>query len=275
MRAEIQGCALSDSPKKQRLWQKPLLHIPIGGRVFKPSLIPTLGFLLLLPALLRLGIWQLDRAEEKRQLITALELKSEQEPISLSQALEQDNPDMTRVVSEGRPVKGVTLVIDNQTRDGRLGYEIYGLWQPKGGQQPILVSRGWLPRKDFYEKVPEVPAFEAQQLEGSLYFSKGANAVVANNAVWQEYDKMWLLGQFDFQTLAEKVEKMGYDSAPFIIRMQPDTQSKFVRQWALVASPPEKHIAYAIQWFAMAFALVMLFIILNLKRVKHNESTSS
>lgn len=266
---------MSDSPKKQRLWQKPLFHLSIGRRVFKPSLIPTLGFILLLPVLLRLGVWQLDRAEEKRQLISALELKSEQAPVPLDEAIALKTPDMTRIISDGTPVSDVTLVIDNQTRDGRLGYEIYGLWQPSGGQQPILVSRGWLPRKDFYEKVPEIPAFEAQQLEGSLYFSKGANAVVASNAVWQEYDGVWLLGQFDFQTLAEKVEKMGYDSAPFIIRMQPDTQSKFVRQWALVASPPEKHIAYAIQWFAMAFALVMLFIILNLKRVKHNESTNS
>ena len=266
---------MTDSPKKQRLWQRPLFQLPIGNRVFRPSIIPTVGFLLLLPVLLRLGVWQLDRADEKRSLISALEQKADVEPVRLSEALELETADMTRVISKGKPVPEVTLVTDNQTRDGRLGYEVYGLWQPQGYETPILVSRGWLPRKDFYEKVPEVPIFKADTIEGSLYFSKGANPVVANNAVWQEYDNVWLLGQFDFETLAEKVMQMGYDSAPFIIRMQPDTESEFVRQWPLVASPPEKHIAYAIQWFAMAFALVMLFIILNLKRVQHHESTNS
>ncbi|GAA4359033.1 hypothetical protein GCM10023151_09580 [Kangiella marina] len=230
---------------------------------------------MLLPLLLRLGLWQLDRAEEKRQLINTLEQRSTAPAVDLSEALQVKDPDMMVVTSEGKPISGVDLVIDNQTRDGRLGYEIYSLWQPTNFEQPIIVSRGWLPRKDFYQKVPNIPPFEAARLEGSLYFSKGANSVVADNAIWQEYDGIWLLGQFDFQTVAEKVKQMGYDSAPFIIRLQPDRTSKFVRQWPLVASPPEKHIAYAIQWFAMALALVMLFIILNLKRVKHNESTSS
>ncbi len=274
-RCIITGVVLNESPVKPRFWQKPLVKVKVGKRTFQPRLIPTLGFILLLPVLLRLGVWQLDRAEEKRNLINELETKSQAEPVPLSEALETDEPDMMAVLTEGQPVSGVTLVTDNQTRNGRLGYEVYGLWQANELQQPVLVSRGWLPRKDFYQKVPEIPPFKAKQLAGTLYYSKGANAVVANNAVWQEFDGVWLLGQFDFQTLAEKVKQMGYHSAPFIIRLKPDVDSEFVRQWEVVASPPEKHIAYAIQWFAMALALVVLFIILNLKRVKHNESTSS
>ena len=271
----IEGNALSNASTTQRFWQKPLFQLTIGKRTFQPRLIPTLGFILLLPVLLRLGLWQLDRADEKRNLISELERKSQAEAVALHEAVELDRPDMMAVLSDGEPISGVTLVTDNQTRDGRLGYEVYSLWQPSELAQPVLVSRGWLPRKDFYQKVPEIPPFNANTIEGTLYFSKGDNAVVANNAVWQEFDGVWLIGQFDFQTLAEKVRQMGYDSAPFIIRLQPDENSEFVRQWALIASPPEKHIAYAIQWFAMAFALVVLFIILNLKRVKHNESTSS
>jgi surfeit locus 1 family protein len=271
----IEGNALGNSSTNQRFWQKPLFKIPVGSRLFQPRLIPTLGFLLLLPVLLRLGVWQLDRADEKRNLINELELKSQAEAVALDKAIEQDSPDMMAVLSDGQPIPGVTLVTDNQTRNGRLGYEIYSLWQPSEYDMPVLVSRGWLPRKDFYQKVPEVPPFNANSIEGTLYFSKGDNAVVANNAVWQEFEGVWLIGQFDFQTLAEKVKQMGYHSAPFIIRLRPDANSEFVRQWELIASPPEKHIAYAIQWFAMALALVVLFIILNLKRVKHNDSTSS
>lgn len=260
---------------KKTFWQKPLFTLAIGRQTFSPSIVPTLGFLLLLPVLLRLGVWQLDRADEKRQLMRVLEQQSQAEAMPLEQALKHEKPDMMPITSSGKAIPGVTLVTDNQTKNGRLGYDVFSLWQPDHYDKPVLVNRGWIERQDFYQKVPTIPAFKASHIKGDLYYSKGHNPVVASNAVWQEFDGVWLIGQFDFQTLAEKVKQMGYDSAPFIIRLEADDKSGFVRQWELIASPPEKHIAYAIQWFAMALALVLLFIILNLKRVKNNESTSS
>lgn len=269
------GHALSQTPAKPRFWQKPLLQLSFGQRRFQPHLIPTLGFLFLLPILMNLGLWQLDRAEEKRTIISELEVSSNAPETSLTQALQQDKSDMATIETSGQPIPEVQLVVDNQKQDGRLGYEIYSLWQTPESDLPVIVSRGWLPRKDFYQKVPEIPPFEADSIQGSLYFSKGANSVVADNAQWQQHDGAWLIGQFDFQTLAEKVKQMGYDSAPFIIRLKPDDNSEFIRQWQLIASPPEKHIAYAVQWFGMALVLVFLFIFLNLKRVEHDESTTS
>ncbi|WP_417445770.1 SURF1 family protein [Kangiella sp.] len=258
---------------------KPLFQISLAGRLFAPTLIPTIAFLLLLPVLLRLGVWQLDRAEEKRQLIANLEAKSSEQSISLEQALQLDNPDQTKVTVAGQPVSDVYLVVDNQKHEGRLGYEVYALWQTESGSSGklpkyILVSRGWLPRRDFYEKVPDIHKFTDNQLSGQLYFSKGSNQVVAQNAQWQKFDDAWLIGQFDLETLAEKAGEIGYYTAPFVVRQQADPGSPFVRQWELVASPPEKHIAYAVQWFGMALVLIILFIVLNLKRERQDESAN-
>lgn len=258
---------------------QPLFRLPVGGRLFAPSLIPTIAFLLLLPVLLRLGVWQLDRAEEKRELIASLETKSSQQSISLQQALQLEQPDQTRVTVAGQSVKDVHLVVDNQKHEGRLGYEIYALWQiePNGSEQLpkyVLVSRGWLPRQDFYQKVPDIPKFTDNELSGQLYFSKGSNRVVAQNAQWEKFEDAWLIGQFDLETIAEKAGEIGYHTAPFVVRQQADPNSPFVRQWELVASPPEKHIAYAIQWFGMALVLIILFIVLNLKRERQDESAN-
>lgn len=258
---------------------KPLFQISVGHRNFAPTLIPTIAFLLLLPVLLRLGIWQLDRADEKRQLIASLEAKSSQPSMSLEQALQLEQADQTKVAVSGQAVPNLHLVVDNQKRDGRLGYEVYALWQTESkasGQLPeyVLVSRGWLPRQDFYEKVPTIPNFEDQSLEGQLYFSKGSNQVVAQNAQWQKFDNAWLIGQFDLETIAEKAGEIGYHTAPFVVRQQAEPNSPFIRQWELVASPPEKHIAYAIQWFGMALVLIILFIVLNLKRERQDESAN-
>lgn len=258
---------------------KPLFQISLAGRLFTPTLIPTIAFLLLLPVLLRLGIWQLDRAEEKRQLIANLEAKSSEQSMSLEQALQLDNPDQTKVMVAGQPVSDVHLVVDNQKHEGRLGYEVYGLWQTEAeasDQLPpyVLVSRGWLARQDFYQKVPNIQKFSDNELSGQLYFSKGANQVVAQNAQWQKFDDAWLIGQFDLETIAEKAGEMGYHTAPFVVRQQADPGSPFVRKWQLVASPPEKHIAYAVQWFGMALVLIILFIVLNLKRERQDESAN-
>lgn len=258
---------------------KPLFQISVGSRSFAPTLIPTLAFLLLLPLLLRLGVWQLDRAQEKRDLIASLEAKSSQSSIALEQALQLENPDQTKVTVAGQPVSDVHLVVDNQKHEGRLGYEVFALWQTNSKDPQllpnfVLVSRGWLPRQDFYEKVPTIPDFVDQSLEGQLYFSKGSNQVVAQNAQWQKFEGAWLIGQFDLETIAEKAGEIGYHTAPFVVRQQAEPNSPLVRQWELVASPPEKHIAYAIQWFGMALVLIILFIVLNLKRERQDESAN-
>jgi len=53
----------------------------IGNKTFKPGIIPTIVFLLVLPVLLRLGFWQLDRAEEKRELIALFEQQNKRGPL--------------------------------------------------------------------------------------------------------------------------------------------------------------------------------------------------
>lgn len=254
------------------LWQKmlsqPLFSLKIGARYFQPTLIPTVVFLLLLPVLISLGLWQLERAQEKRDLKANLEVKSQLAEVSLEEALAQDNPDQTAVVFLGQPLSQEFLVIDNIRQGRELGYEILAIHQPEQNDKPVLVSRGWLPRKDFYQKVPEIPEFNDSFIKGRLYFSKGVNQVVASNAQWEQFENKHLIGQFDMQTIQEKAAQIGYDVAPFIVRQSPDLESGFVRNWPLVASPPEKHTAYALQWFAMALALVILFIVLNFKRSK-------
>ena len=254
---------------------KTLFRLAIGRYTFAPSLLPSLAFLVVLPILVKLGFWQLGRADEKQVMLENLQAKAHLPAMTLQQALEQTEPDQTLVQVHGQSVESVFFVVDNQKRAGRLGFEVYGLWQAENGKDYYLVSRGWLPRKDFYQKVPAVPSFQQTELKGTLYFSKGGNKVVADNAHWQKEGNSWLIGQFDLQTIAEKAREIGYDTAPFVIRQQAQLDSPFVRQWDLMASPPEKHLAYAIQWFGMALVLIMLFMVLNLKRVQKNESASS
>ena len=52
---------------------------------------------------------------------------------------------------------------------------------------------------------------------------------------------------------------------PFIIRLGKQSANGYVREWAVVAMPPERHYGYALQWFAMALVLLIIYVSLSLK----------
>jgi len=62
----------------------------------------------------------------------------------------------------------------------------------------------------------------------------------------------------DSQILAKK---LGYSVFPFQIELDKGLPDGFNREWQTTTiMSPEQHTAYAIQWFALAFTLTILFI---------------
>ena len=68
---------------------------------FRPGWLPSLMVLLLLPGLLALGVWQLQRGEEKRALLNSFEARRQAEPISLEQLEPMRDPAYRRVQLRG------------------------------------------------------------------------------------------------------------------------------------------------------------------------------
>ncbi|MBF3306266.1 hypothetical protein HKW73_33805, partial [Pseudomonas aeruginosa] len=60
------------------------------------------------------------------------------------------------------------------------------------------------------------------------------------------------------------------------IRLEPGDAS-FDTDWPLVSMPPERHTGYAVQWFALATALLALYLYLGVRRAreKNHESRDS
>jgi len=62
-------------------------------------------------------------------------------------------------------------------------------------------------------------------------------------------------------------KKLAYPLLPFQIELDNNQQSGFKREWqATTVMLPEQHIAYAIQWFALAITLTILFIWYSYKK---------
>jgi surfeit locus 1 family protein len=68
----------------------------------------------------------------------------------------------------------------------------------------------------------------------------------------------------DSQILAKKLD---YSLFPFQIELDKDQAEGFKREWQTTTIMlPEQHTAYAIQWFALALTLTLLFIGYSCKR---------
>ncbi|MBW6284478.1 SURF1 family protein, partial [Pseudomonas aeruginosa] len=82
-----------------------------------------------------------------------------------------------------------------------------------------------------------------------------------------------LVTQLDIPALWQAFGRAGL---PWEIRLEPGDAS-FDTDWPLVSMPPERHTGYAVQWFALATALLALYLYLGVRRAreKNHESRDS
>jgi len=240
----------------------------IGNKIFKPGLIPTIIFLLVLPVLLRLGFWQLDRAEEKRTLIELFKQQNESGPLLIKDYIKLDHKLNYRTAQvKGKYNTEKQIFIDNKIHQGKTGVYVLTPFKLKGSEYSILVNRGWVPMVIDRSALPVIKT--PQQfltLSGKIkVLSKKPFTVgdqFQSNVGWPA------LMQWTNIALIE--EKSGLKLLPYIFLLDEKDQSGYVRNWKPVVMRPEKSTSYAVQWFALALALTVIYIVVNLKTVKES-----
>jgi len=224
-----------------------------------PEWGPSLVLLLVLPLLLSLGFWQLHRAEEKRQLLGQYNLRIQQPP----EVLTGHEPDYTPVSVTGYYDNQHTILIDNQFYHHQVGYDVISPFMDTGSGRVVLVNRGWIPRLSVADKLPVVPPALGQQTIIGLVHKPKSTFVLAHArfaSVWP-----WITEELRVKEIQAVLGKSLY---PSVVLLSPEAASGFVRQWGFVtAVPPERHQAYAMQWFILALILVIIYIKLSIRRL--------
>jgi surfeit locus 1 family protein len=228
---------------------------------------PTLVYLCLLPLLIALGIWQLGRSEEKRVFLEqqGQELASS-EIIQLSKASE-DNVDELRykkVQATGHYDQAHQFLIDNQISAGKAGYFVLTPFVLQGEAKAVLVNRGWVPLNQQRSILPDLQISNEQtQVTGRINQFPSVGIKLAGAEIPTEG---WpsVVQVVDSSVLAKK---LGYSIFPFQIELDKDQPEGFKREWQTTTMMlPEQHTAYAIQWFALALTLTILFIWYSFKK---------
>ncbi|MDX1299445.1 MAG: SURF1 family protein [Pseudomonas sp.] len=236
---------------------------------FRPGVLPSVLVLLMFPCLIALGFWQLARADEKRDLLAAHQAQQLVAPISIDELEQHPNPAYTRVQLQGFFDAQHPLLLDNRTRDGKAGVEVLQPFYDQASGLWLLLNRGWLPWPDRrvmpifatpdtplrLQATVYVPLGEAFQLQGELPATGWPRLVseVKPNALWQQ---------------------LGRAGLSYEVRLQPGPAS-FQSDWPVVAMSSDKHIGYAVQWFALAAALLGLYTYLGLSNARETRHEPS
>ena len=235
---------------------------------FRPGIVPTLVVALLLPMLVSLGFWQLSRGAEKSALLNSYAERRAAEPMASTELQNTQDPAFRRVRLHGQFDPEHSVLLDNRQRDGKVGVELLQPFQDQASGLWLLVNRGWLAWPD--RRMPPQFTTPKQPLsvEAWVYVAPGATFQLhadPNATTWPQ-----LVTAVEPARLWTALERDGF---AYQLRLE-NGPASYQADWPIVAMGAEKHIAYAVQWFAMAIALLGLFIYLGWHNAKEKHHGS-
>lgn len=248
------------------------------NRQFTPRLWAVVLYAALLSCMLWLGNWQLDRAALKVSMAQAATEARLAAPVSLNDV--EDIPSAaqryTRVSVSGQYDAAHQLLWDNRTHKGQAGFEVLVPLQLDDGQV-LLVNRGWTPPGASRADLPDVslPASANTRVTVEGLLSRPSKGFASGDALSPEGAWPRLLQYLDYPAISRT---LGAPLVPALLQVQTmsedgtdstvmsDRPEWLVANWQPAASGPAKHYSYAFQWFAMALALSIIFVVVNLRK---------
>lgn len=210
-----------------------------------------------LALLVQLGLWQLQRADEKRELLA----QQTRAQTSIEYLSHSDPEPLAPVSLPGQFLQTPVFLLDNQIYKGKAGYEVLMVLQQDMDTRGILVNLGWIAAGADRRQLPDIAVpDEPVRIEGRLTpITKGLTLSDDNwSASWPKR-----IQQID---LPQMEKLLGIPLYPWHVRLDTPLLETLVLDWQVVNMPPEKHQAYALQWFSLALALaVWLFWFFRLR----------
>ena len=240
--------------------------LQFGSYRFAPALWPSVAFAVVFPVLLSLGYWQMDRAAAKKELVEQRAATEIVAPLEVDGDTQLTAEDRYRpAVVRGRYVAEQQWLLDNRVYRGQPGYHVFTPFVIEGERAPsLLVNRGWVSVGETREYLPLLPVPEQTvSLRGRLD-SPASVGLVVGEVPLQSIEERVLVQSLDIRALAaaRHMQLLGY--ALVIDEGQP---GGLQHDWSPIPQMgPEKHLGYAVQWFGLAVALLIIFVGVNTRR---------
>lgn len=208
-----------------------------------------------------LGIWQLSRAQEKRAIISSYEQRTTHTPYQAKDLSEVKDWRFFQAKLLGEFDNKHTFLLDNKIFKGKIGYEVYTPFKAKGLSKPILVDRGFIPLGVSREAIPAVP----KTSKGSVVIQGMLNVPPRYASFGEMIDSSrnkWPM-RIEYVNLGEISTLLNSNFFPYVLTLAPESPSALQVKWQIVTMDPNKHMGYAVQWFAIALTLLIISVFLN------------
>lgn len=241
------------------------MTLTIGNRVFAPQAWAVAGTLVLLAAFVGLGWWQVGRAHEKRAMVESF-ARGTATSIVLDGVTVDELPRYQHVTAQGEYEPGRQVLLDNMpSSTGQAGYRVLTPLRRAGAAKLLLVDRGWVPLGPSRERLPSVVVRKgARTVAGRLDQLpvpgvRIGPAQAPGAAGWPRV--------LNFPITADIEAVLGEPVESRILLLDASSPDGYQRVWRpALGFPPERHLGYAMQWFALALAALVIFVALSLKR---------
>lgn len=225
---------------------------------YRSNWLPLVAGLLLIVLFVRLGIWQLDRAEEKRGIIAAA---AEAPHFPANRLGAEQPPRYASIRLDGRFDRHRHILLDNQVLNGRPGVHVWTPFHAETHGLVVLVNRGWLPMA----ADRSLPLFTTPDgfihIEGRVNQTPRVGQQLGNSDLLSTDQWPQLVTYMDLDEIAKAT---GLPLQNWIVQLAPDHPAGFSgRDWPVVNFGPAKHLSYAYTWFTMAACILAIIFLLH------------
>ena len=212
-----------------------------------------------------LGTWQLNRSGERRAELAAFASASAALPVTGLGAVPAGGGNR-RVRLTGSYEAGRQVLMDSMTHEGRRGYHV--LTPLRTGAGMVLVNRGFVAGDPDRSQLPDLAVGEERREVTGMaapYFRRGMRLEdTADDASWPR--------RMVYPT-ADQLRGL-YDSPlpGYQLLLDGEEPDGYVRAWRPYGLEPERHLAYAVQWYGLAAAAAGIWLAVTLRRGRTRDA---
>jgi surfeit locus 1 family protein len=224
---------------------------------FAPRPVPTVLALAAVVLFAALGNWQLGRAEEKRELTGNFSAGG---PAIDWPLLPPGAPRYQRVSLSGHYDPDHQFLLDNMSHESVAGVDVLTPFLLDDGTA-VLVNRGWLPFGTTRQDLPAVA------IDGDTRTVVGRLDELPRPGIWLKAPPATGWPRLvQYPKMDELAASLGRPLAARQVLLDPGVPDGYVRAWTVTGTSTDRHLGYAVQWFAFAAVAAAIWFVLSFRK---------
>jgi surfeit locus 1 family protein len=228
---------------------------------FQPRLVPTLFAVPIVLLCLGLGVWQVQRLAWKEGLIAQRAAATKAAPVPAPQALaDAKKLEFRPVTLDGVFLNDREIYLHAIAPSGREGYQVLTPVTVAEGQA-VFIDRGFIPTE-----LRDPAKRAAGQLSGTQHVTGLVRLPPSGRPNWFLPDNNaaknhWFWVDLPAMAAADRLEKV----APYYVDADATPNPGGWPQGGAELLPelPNHHLQYAITWFALAVAMIVIYVMFH------------